>query len=256
MRVPIDNTLSLLSRHLTSKTASSASASTDQKLPPLNVTERIHPPQLLNESFRDPHSLLKSTQFPSQGQNGHRRPSYAGENDAAAVGVHPPQTFPQYSYPDAASQQTPTYLSNPASIAYALAPEQQQQAPNQPQDAAATAAAYLYPEASQQAPQFPPSQHHSQQQNQKLLPVNNTGIQAQWRHWAGSMATNLEPQEYVNSANALMQLGTHGDLGGTGAVAASNGADAVALDIASMNGTAPGLSWPNGYFGPDVRVEP
>ncbi|KAI4205860.1 MAG: hypothetical protein LQ350_000045 [Teloschistes chrysophthalmus] len=248
VRVPIDNTLGLLSRHLTSKTASSALASTDHKLPPPNVTEHIHPPQLLNESFHDAHPLLKSAQFPSQTQNGHRRPSYAGENDAAALGLHPPQTFPQYPYPDAASQQAPRYLSNPTSIAYALSSEQPQTTGQQPDPS------YLYPEAPPQAPQYPPSQHHSQQQNQKLLPVNN-GIQAQWRNWAGSMAINLEPQEYLNSANALMQLGTHGDLG-SGAVAASNGADAVALDVAGMNGTAPGLSWPNGYFGPDVRVEP
>ncbi|KAL8638690.1 MAG: hypothetical protein Q9228_004181 [Teloschistes exilis] len=248
VRVPIDNTLSLLSRHLTSKTASSALASTDHKLPPPSVTEHIHPPQLINESFHDAHPLLKSTQFPSQAQNGHGRSSYAGENDAAVLGLHPPQTFPQYPYPDAASQQASRYLSNPTSIAYALAPDQQPNPGQQPDPA------YLYSEAPPQAPQFAPSQHHSQQPSQKLHPVNN-GIQAQWRHWAGSMAINLEPQEYLNSANALMQLGTHGDLG-SGAVAASNGADAAALDVAGMNGTAPGLSWPNGYFGPDVRVEP
>lgn len=64
------------------------------------------------------------------------------------------------------------------------------------------------------------------------------------------MAHNLEPQEYLSSANALMQLGGHGDLppaadGGAGGGAGDGGV--VALDAAT------GLSWPNGCFGRDGR---
>ena len=47
---------------------------------------------------------------------------------------------------------------------------------------------------------------------QALMPVNcGLGPQMSWRNWAGSMAGNMpanaSPQEYLNSANALMQLG-------------------------------------------------
>ncbi|KAL8691819.1 MAG: hypothetical protein Q9218_003037 [Villophora microphyllina] len=251
VRVPIDNTLILLSRHLASKTASTALATTEQRLPPPDVAERIHPPQLINESYRDPLPFLKPTDFASQPHNGHRRSSYANENDSTTINLHPPQAFSRYAYPDAASQQPSSYLPNPTSISYALATEQQQ-SPAQQQDTAPTAAAYLYPNTTQQAQQFPQPHHRSQQTNQNLFPVN-TGIQAQWRNWAGSMAVNLEPQEYLNSANALMQLGAHNDL--ELEAVAGNGTDGVTLDVAGMNGATSGLSWPNGFFGPDVRGE-
>lgn len=32
-----------------------------------------------------------------------------------------------------------------------------------------------------------------------------------WQYWTNNLASNLEPEEYMSSANALMQLGGHGD---------------------------------------------
>lgn len=34
-----------------------------------------------------------------------------------------------------------------------------------------------------------------------------------WQYWTNNLASNAEPEEYMSSANALMQLGGHGDQG-------------------------------------------
>ncbi len=112
------------------------------------------------------------------------------------------------------------------------------------------APAYLY-----SSPPQVPFPQQTQPHRHDLFPA---GIQAQWRHWAGSMSSNLEPQEYLNSANALMQLGGHGDLSAAAAaaVASNDATDAAGLPMdsgAGMTGSAPGLPWPNGFFGPDGR---
>ncbi|KAL8727158.1 MAG: hypothetical protein Q9181_005806 [Wetmoreana brouardii] len=251
VRAPIDKTLVLLSRHLASKTASSALATTDQKLSPGTVPDHIHPPQLMNEGFRDSSPYCEPSQIPTQSYSGNHRPSYVPENDTRSMPVHPPQTSPGYAFPEPTPQQTPGYLTSAAiSIPYALPPEQQHTPSQQPHTPAATATVYPYTHPSQQAQQFPQSQpNHHQPQN--LYPAV-TGIQAQWRHWAGSMANHLGPQEYLSSANALMQLGGHNEME-PGAMAAASGTDAVAM---GLNGTTTaGLSWPNGFFEPDVRGE-
>ncbi|KAI4177293.1 MAG: hypothetical protein LQ348_005841, partial [Seirophora lacunosa] len=91
VRVPVDNTTLLLSRHLASKTASSALATTDQKLSPEPAPEHIHPPQVINEGFRntnnhnsnnnslpyrEPTTAQPTIAPPMNDGNNTRRPSY------------------------------------------------------------------------------------------------------------------------------------------------------------------------------------
>ncbi|KAL8889830.1 MAG: hypothetical protein Q9192_005958 [Flavoplaca navasiana] len=247
VRVPVDNTLLLLSRHLASKTASSALATSDQKLTTETLPEQVHPPQVINAGFRSPLPYPdKSSRSAIYSADNHRRPSYVPENDPNNPSHHQ-QTFSSYTYPEPPPQQVPSYLPNAAALPYTMPPQQHpaSQQPQQPHSSP-SAPPYLYSDTpTVPLPQQTQPQHHD------AFPA---GIQAQWRHWAGSMASNLEPQEYLNSANALMQLGGHGDLPAAAAVP-SNGSDAagVQMDAAGMNGSAPGISWPNGFFGPDGR---
>lgn len=245
VRVPVDNTLLLLSRHLASKTASSALATTDHKVTPEPLSEHIHRPQVVNEGFRSPLPYpTKSPKSPSHSLNNKRRPSYVPEDDLN-IHSHHQQTFSSYTYPEPPPQQAPSYLLNPAALPYTM-PSQPHHTPQQPpQQPPSVPPSYLYSN-----PHPIPFQQQAHPQHNDLFPA---GIQAQWRHWAGSMASNLEPQEYLSSANALMQLGGHGDL--PAAAVPSNGTDApgVQMDAAGTNGSAPGLSWPNGFFGPDGR---
>ncbi len=37
-----------------------------------------------------------------------------------------------------------------------------------------------------------------------------------WQYWTNNVASNVEPEEYMSSANALMQLGGHGDQSANG----------------------------------------
>ena len=250
VRVPVDNTLLLLSRHLASKTASSALATSDQKITTETLPEQIHPPQVIKAGFRSPLPYPdKSSRSAIYSADSHRRPSYVPENDPNNP-PHRQQTFSSYTYPEPPPQQVPNYLPNPAALPYTMPPQQHpaSQQPQQPHSSP-SAPPYLYSE-----PPIVPLPHQAQPQHHDAFPA---GIQAQWRHWAGSMASNLEPQEYLNSANALMQLGGHGDLPAAAAAAAvsSNGSDGarVQMDAAGMDGSTPGISWPNGFFGPDGR---
>lgn len=43
-----------------------------------------------------------------------------------------------------------------------------------------------------------------------------------WQYWTNNLASNLEPEEYMSSANALMQLGGHGDQSGHTNASGSN----------------------------------
>ncbi|KAL8919084.1 MAG: hypothetical protein Q9208_006968 [Pyrenodesmia sp. 3 TL-2023] len=246
VRVPVDSTLLILSRHLASKTASSALATTDQKFSPSPMSENGHLPQAINQGFQSnnlPYS--KSTPQPTiPSMSGTiRRPSYVPEPDPAP---HPQQSFPTYTYPEPPPQQQPPppqpYLPNPPpaqSIPFNIPTEQQPSARN--------TATFPYPNQHNHFGVQPPPQPHTA----NLVPAY--GIQAQWRHWAGSMAHNLEPQEYLSSANALMQLGGHGDLPADVSANGGAGDGGVALDAAAGLGSAAGLSWPNGFFGPDGR---
>ncbi len=248
VRVPVDNTLLLLSRHLASRTASSALATTDKKFSPSPMPASIHPPKIIAPGFQS-NNVPYSTSAPQPTlpsvNGGVRRPGYVPEPDPAP---HPQQPFPTYTYPEPPPQQQPPpqqpYLANPPpaqTIPFAIATDQQPSQQN--------TAAFLYPNQQNHFGVEPPRQPHAA----GLLPAH--GIQAQWRHWAGSMAHNLEPQEYLSSANALMQLGGHGDLPADVAVNGGAGDGGVALDVGPGIGGTAGLSWPNGFFGPDGRAE-
>ncbi|KAL8759146.1 MAG: hypothetical protein Q9199_000966 [Rusavskia elegans] len=245
VRVPVDNTLLLLSRHLASKTASSALATTDHKVTPEPLSEHIHRPQVVNEGFRSPLPYpTKSPKSPSHSLNNKRRLSYVPEDDLN-IHSHHQQTFSPYTYPEPPPQQAPSYPPNPAALPYTM-PSQPHHTPQQPpQHPPSVPPSYLYSN-----PHPIPFQQQAHPQHNDLFPA---GIQAQWRHWAGSMASNLEPQEYLSSANALMQLGGHGDLPAAAVPSSGTDAPGVQMDAAGTNGSAPGLSWPNGFFGPDGR---
>ncbi|KAL8675188.1 MAG: hypothetical protein Q9168_000441 [Polycauliona sp. 1 TL-2023] len=264
VRVPIDNTLLLLSRHLASKTASSALATSDKNITPEPLSEPIHPPLVANGGFRSP--LPYSTKSPQPSVhtvNNHRRRSYVPGDDASNH-PHRQETFSPYTYPEPPSQQTPSYLSNPAALPYPIPPQehhapqqvppqqqqQQQHHPHPPHHPPPSAPppSYTYPN-----PHTIPFPQQAQPQPNDLFPA---GIQAQWRHWAGSMVSNLEPQqEYLNSANALMQLGGHADPAAAAVTGNGTNAAGVQLDAAGVSGSAPGFSWPDGFFGPDGKGE-
>lgn len=78
---------------------------------------------------------------------------------------------------------TASYPPNPTSFPQSPYPHSTQQA------TAAAATAYLY----SNPPSFP---LHA-----------GAGGSSSWHHWAGNMASSLEPPEFLSSASALMQLG-------------------------------------------------
>lgn len=153
---------------------------------------------------------------------------------------HPYPNAPQYSYPEPNATTLSSYHtgptpfdSNPYPAVAAEALSSAQHPQTTPQQAAAVAAnAFLYSNAPQ---------HQS--------PAYASGGSHQWRQWAGTMAGNqVEPQEYLNSASALMQLGGRNDqnAGANGApVADMTGAQlaAAAADANAMSGGA-GQPWP------------
>lgn len=51
-----------------------------------------------------------------------------------------------------------------------------------------------------------------------------------WQYWANNFASNLEPEEYMSSANALMQLGGHGDQNVHGNASASASASLPTME--------------------------
>ncbi|KAL8875185.1 MAG: hypothetical protein Q9198_006417, partial [Flavoplaca austrocitrina] len=124
VRVPVDNTLLLLSRHLASKTASSALATSDQKITTETLPEQIHPPQVIKAGFRSPLPYPdKSSRSAIYSTDNHRRPSYVPENDPNNPSHHQ-QTFSSYTYPEPPPQQVPNYLPNPAALPYTMPPQQ------------------------------------------------------------------------------------------------------------------------------------
>ncbi|KAL8838396.1 MAG: hypothetical protein Q9170_002156 [Blastenia crenularia] len=260
VRVPVDNTLLLLSRHLASKTASSALATTDQQLSPVTLTQQIHPPQVINEGFRTKRSFSKPTTHPTlPSQNGSRRPPYVPETQSSVQPLQPSQTFPTYTYPEPPPQQTPSppqsYLLNPPPthnpVPFVLPTESQNQTPSPSSYFYPNSAAPL-PAQTQHANHMPFQTQPSRQSHPNLF---SAGIQAQWRHWAGNMAHNLEPQEYLSSANALMRLGGHGDLPADATAIPAGHVNSRVSEMDVVGSAGAGLSWPNGFFGPDGRAE-
>ncbi|KAI4132088.1 MAG: hypothetical protein LQ347_002709 [Umbilicaria vellea] len=243
VRVTVDNTLGLLASLVASKTASSALSTANQTASPGGSPIQGNQ---LNQDYGNPNSY-SSYPDPSTSANGHladnlRNNNYMAPDDPSMTGhaSHPYPNAPQYSYPEPNATTLSSYHTGPtpfdstpypAVAAEALSSAQHPQ--TTPQQAAAVAAnAFLYSNAPQ---------HQS--------PAYASGGSHQWRQWAGTMAgIQVEPQEYLNSASALMQLGGRNDqnAGANGApVADMTGAQlaAAAADANAMSGGA-GQPWP------------
>lgn len=205
----VDNTLGLLSRHLASKTASSALSAPAQissLVPPLpqalQPNQEVYHPSTWSTSMAVPKTEPSST-VDLGNQNTH---FLSPEVMAATPNPYPDPS--SYAYPEPISTSYPpnsnpgpytTSASYPQTSTSASYPPNSTSFPQSPyphstqQATAAAATAYLY----SNPPSFP---LHA-----------GAGGSSSWHHWAGNMASSLEPQEYLSSASALMQLGRRGE---------------------------------------------
>lgn len=203
VRATIDKTLVLLSQSLVSKTVPPAQIPSPG--PPIPQTiqpnqEGFHP-----GTWQNPMTAPKSDP-PSLGEL--NQPTHF-LNPETIVTTSTPYPDPSgYSYPEPNSTSyshhpnpgtyatSASYATNPTSAPYTPNPPsfpQSTYSNTTPQQTAAAATAYLY----SSAPSYP---------------INaGVGSPSSWRHWAGNLASNLEPQEYLSSASALMQLGRRGE---------------------------------------------
>lgn len=242
VRVTVDNTLSLLTRHLASKTASSALSSANQSDSPGASPQQGPAPN--PEGYRDANNYSNSFSDATHVVNGNLTNGSGGgaylSPDDPSINGHTTAPYPtatQYSYPEPSATNLSTYTSNHAAFNSnpypAVAAEALSAAPQTtPQQAAAAAAnAFMY----------------SQPQPNATYLGGTAGAgpfagSQSWRQWTGVIAGNAEPQEYLNSASALMQLGGR-DQGANGAPVADmtgaiNAAEATAISAAS------GQPWP------------
>lgn len=209
IRATIDKTLMLLSQSLVSKTV--PTARTPSPGPPIPQTIQpnqgvFHPGTWQNPTTAqksDPPSLVELNQ------------SAHFLNPETIVATSTPYSDPSdYSYPEPNSTSyshhpnsgtyatSASFTTNPTSAPYTPNPpsfSQSTYSNTNPQQTAAAATAYLY----SNAPPYPI--------------YAGVGSPSSWRHWAGNVASNMEPQEYLSSASALMQLGRRGEAqSGTG----------------------------------------
>lgn len=206
----VDSTLDLLARHLASKTASSAlSAAPGQISSPIpSLSQALQPnPEVYHPSTWSTSMAVPKTEPPSTVDLSNQTAHFISPEVMTATPNPYPDPSP-YSYPEPISTsyppnsnpgpyttsapypQTPTtasYPPNPTSFPQPPYPHSTQQA------TAAAATAYLY----SNPPSFP---LHA-----------GAGGSSSWHHWAGNMASSLEPHEYLSSASALMQLGRRGE---------------------------------------------
>ncbi len=147
----------------------------------------------------------------------------------------PYPTATQYSYPEPSTTNLSTYPSNhpafnsnpyPAVAAEALSSATQ---PTPQQAAAAAANAFMYSNAQPTATYITANGPYSGSQS--------------WRQWTGAVAGNLEPQEYLNSASALMQLGGRDQSAGGAPVADMTGGGMAEIETNAMT-AATGQPWP------------
>ena len=239
VRVTVDNTLGLLNRHLASKTASSALSSTNQNGSPGGSPHQGSAPN--PEGYGDTPNYANPYPESNHGVNGglndgSRHGTYLSPDDPSINGhvTAPYPTATQYSYPEPSTSNLSTYPSNhPAfnSNPYpAVAAEALSSAPQStPQQAAAAAAnAFMYSNA---------------QANPTYITGNGPyGGSQSWRQWTGTVAGHLEPQEYLNSASALMQLGGRDQNAGGAPVADMTGGGMSNVDANAM--TASAQPWP------------
>lgn len=258
VRATVDNTLNLLSRHLASKTSQSTSSTRDCNGPSHHSTTQPHESYDHQNHY---HSYSDSTSTNNPSTEGHaRRSSYVPTEDASMN--HPLPQYSTYAYPEPSTTNLPTFpIQQSPGMPYILPPQHQPQHPQQQQQhatpqqataAAATAFMFQNPAASSAAHlyQSPPTAAGApvpQQYPQHPAPPS---IQAQWRHFAGNMASSLEPQDFLNpaataTASALMQLGgRQGESGADGAGAGGEG-----LDVHGLSGGLSGPPWPQMFLG-------
>lgn len=159
----------------------------------------------------------------------HLRPSSDG-SDIAAQTVISYASPTQYSFPGSAT----SYASSTGPYApTAYTPSDPLSAGSQPVSAAPTNS-YMYAAVS---PDVHSSYQHGINVGYPTTPVSS------WREWTGHMATNIpsqpQPQEYINSATALMQLGAR--QGNEDNTAIGAGTDLSGVDQG-------GTEWPHMIF--------
>ena len=127
-----------------------------------------------------------------------------------AVMASTPNPYPNpsaYAYPEPTSA---SYPSNPSSGPYTT---------SAPYSQIPASASYPNPSSFPQSP-YPQSTQQATAaaataylySNPPSFPLHaGAGGSSSWQHWAGNMASSLEPQEYLSSASALMQLGRRGE---------------------------------------------
>ncbi len=222
VRVTVDNTLDMISQHLAPKTASSALSDTERDTSPhISSNHALAPKsdtyghQNAYASYTDASNSATSANNNLDGSN--TRNTYTSSNDPVMTN-HPSDSYNthQYSYPEPTSSGLAPYVSNPNSFDTSAYPASVLTSASQqhttPQQATAAAAnAFLYS-----------NNPATNDNNYAAANLYGTGSQSSWRQWAGNVASNLEPQEYISSASALMQLGGRSDQGANGNVPAAN----------------------------------
>ena len=199
VRLPIDNTLGHLSQHLATMAAASTVSVPVQPPTSDGILSQKHPPAQEVYNRTSPYATyLRPGERPRSESRTNSTPSnYVSPNPSISMNTTSAyQNQPQYSY------QTP-YASDSSSYAPSYTPTAALPA------TAAAANAYLnsYPAPSQPHQNFQPTTN-----NPEYSSYHSPGSPTSWRHWAGNMASNLEPgQDYISSASALMQLGGRGE---------------------------------------------
>ncbi len=221
VRVTVDNTLDMISQHLASKTASTALSTTEHETSPRVSPNHALVPNPDTYSHQNAYASYTETSNGATTNNNldgnHTGNTYPSSNDPGMTN-HSSDTYntQQYSYPEPTSSGLAPYVSNPNSFDTSTYPASVLTSASHqhttPQQATAAAAnAYLYSNT--------PTTNDNSYAAANLY---STGSQSSWRQWAGNVASNLEPQEYINSASALMQLGGRSDQGAIGHVPTAN----------------------------------
>ena len=211
VRVTVDKTLYSLEQHLSSKAASSALSSSDRNIMasvPLNGVQSVQ-----HEAYQKPSNYvhhgeqLSNAGSASGGNAGSLFQTSDGSNVTAQAAIQ--FTSPtQYPFPGSAT----SYGSNTGAYAPTAYTPSEPLSSGSQQATAAAANSYLYSNA-------PPSANPHYQPGVAI--GYTAGPVSSWREWAGHMAAQAgsmpshpEPQEYLSSATALMQLGGRNGQGG------------------------------------------
>ena len=193
--------------------------------------------------YRDQPGHTSGLTGPSAGQSLFQHSDRSDVTAQTAIRFSSPT---QYAFPGSATSYDSNAVGTYAPTAYTLS---EPLSAGSQQATAAAASSYLYSTMSPSAnASYPPAAGMGY----------NTGPVSSWREWAGHMAARAgnmpnhpEPQEYLNSATALMQLGgRNGQGGGT-----------TMQDATDLAGTGEGAAqqWPLMVFDgsqPDLKPTP